>query len=104
MMTSSANADPLKDEIAPPANCGWPSPSASAVARSGPPRPTPVVMRACRVDLGREMAAQLGVPVEYVVHQNSGQITDAAARRQMGCHVPAPGRGTGNPDELRPGL
>lgn len=32
------------------------------------------------VDLGREMAAQLGVPVEYVVHQNSGQITDAASK------------------------
>jgi len=31
------------------------------------------------VDLGKEMAAQLGVPVAYVVHQNSGQITDAAA-------------------------
>jgi polar amino acid transport system substrate-binding protein len=32
------------------------------------------------VDLGKEMAAQLGVPVEYVIHQNSGQITDAAAK------------------------
>lgn len=32
------------------------------------------------VDLGKEMAAQLGVPVEYVVHQNSGQITDAAGK------------------------
>ncbi len=32
------------------------------------------------VDLGKEMAAKLGVPVEYVVHQNSGQITDAAAK------------------------
>lgn len=32
------------------------------------------------VDLGKEMAAQLGVPVEYVVHQNSGQITDAASK------------------------
>ena len=32
------------------------------------------------VDLGREMATQLGVPVEYVIHQNSGQITDAAAK------------------------
>lgn len=31
------------------------------------------------VDLGREMAGQLGVPVEYVVYQNSGQITDAAS-------------------------
>jgi polar amino acid transport system substrate-binding protein len=32
------------------------------------------------VDLGKEMAAQLGVPVEYIVHQNSGQITDAAGK------------------------
>ena len=32
------------------------------------------------VDLGKQMAAQLGVPVEYVIHQNSGQITDAAAK------------------------
>jgi polar amino acid transport system substrate-binding protein len=32
------------------------------------------------VDLGKEMARQLGVPVEYVVHQNSGQITDAASK------------------------
>src|SRR5215831_12654036 len=32
------------------------------------------------VDLGKSMAAELGVPVEYVVHQNSGQITDAAAK------------------------
>jgi polar amino acid transport system substrate-binding protein len=32
------------------------------------------------VDLGKQMAAQLGVPVVYVVHQNSGQITDEASR------------------------
>jgi len=32
------------------------------------------------VDLGREMAAQLGVPVEYVPFSNSGQITDAASK------------------------
>jgi polar amino acid transport system substrate-binding protein len=32
------------------------------------------------VSLSREMAAQLGVPVEYVAHQNSGQITDAASK------------------------
>jgi polar amino acid transport system substrate-binding protein len=31
------------------------------------------------VDLGKEMAAQLGVPVEYVAYPNSGQITDAAS-------------------------
>jgi len=32
------------------------------------------------VDLGKEMAAKLGVPVEYVPYQNSGQITDAASK------------------------
>jgi polar amino acid transport system substrate-binding protein len=32
------------------------------------------------VDLGKEMAAQLGVPVDYVVFQNSGQITDASSQ------------------------
>jgi polar amino acid transport system substrate-binding protein len=32
------------------------------------------------VDLGKEMAAQLGLPVEYVPFQNSGQITDAASK------------------------
>ncbi len=31
------------------------------------------------VDLGKEMAAQLGIPVEYVAYDNSGKITDAAA-------------------------
>jgi polar amino acid transport system substrate-binding protein len=32
------------------------------------------------VDLGKEMASQLGLPVEYVAYDNSGQITDAAAK------------------------
>jgi polar amino acid transport system substrate-binding protein len=32
------------------------------------------------VDLGRQMAAQLGVPVEYVPYSNSGLITDAASQ------------------------
>jgi polar amino acid transport system substrate-binding protein len=32
------------------------------------------------VDLGKEMAAQLGVSVDYVAFQNSGQITDAASK------------------------
>jgi polar amino acid transport system substrate-binding protein len=32
------------------------------------------------VDLGKAMAVQLGVPVEYVVYRNSGEITDAAAK------------------------
>jgi polar amino acid transport system substrate-binding protein len=32
------------------------------------------------VDLGKAMAVQLGVPVEYIVYRNSGEITDAAAK------------------------
>ncbi len=32
------------------------------------------------VDLGAEMARRLGVPVAYETYENSGQITDAAAR------------------------
>src|SRR5580692_6385789 len=32
------------------------------------------------VELGKAMALRLGVGVEYVVHQNSGEITDAAAK------------------------
>ena len=80
MMTGPARADALKDEIAPtgklrvaiaisPAGGAFWSTKTEAGGYAGVP-----------VDLGKEMAAQLGVPVEYVVHNNSGQITDAAAK------------------------
>jgi polar amino acid transport system substrate-binding protein len=80
MMTGLASADALRDEIAPtgklrvaiaisPAGGGFWSTKTEAGGYAGVP-----------VDLGKEMAAQLGVPVEYVVHQNSGQITDEASK------------------------
>ena len=80
MIAVPASADPLKDEIAPtgklrvaiaisPAGGAFWSTKTEAGAYAGVP-----------VDLGKEMAAQLGVPVEYVVHQNSGQIIDAASK------------------------
>jgi len=80
MMAGPASADGLKDEIAPtgklrvaiaisPAGGAFWSTKTEAGGYAGVP-----------VDLGKEMAAQLGVPVEYVVHQNSGQITDAASK------------------------
>ena len=80
MMTGLACADALKDEIAPtgklrvaiaisPAGGAFWSTKNQAGGYAGVP-----------VDLGKEMAAQLGVPVEYVVHQNSGQITDEASK------------------------
>ncbi len=79
MMAGPATADALKDEIAPtgklrvaigisPAGGAFWSTGNEAGGYAGVP-----------VDLGKEMAAQLGVPVEYVAYPNSGQITDAAS-------------------------
>ena len=79
MMTAVASADALKDEIAPtgklrvaiaisPAGGAFWSTKKADGSYAGVP-----------VDLGKAMAAKLGVPVEYVVHQNSGQITDTAS-------------------------
>ena len=80
MMAIPANADALKDEMAPtgrlrvaigisPAGGAFWSTKTEGGGYAGVP-----------VDLGKEMAIQLGVPVEYVVHQNSGQITEAASK------------------------
>ena len=79
MSVIAAGADPLKDESIPTGKLRvaigisaaggafWSSKNETG-GYSGVP-----------VDLGREMAAQLGVPVEYVAYPNSGQITDAAS-------------------------
>jgi polar amino acid transport system substrate-binding protein len=80
MIAGPASADALKDEIAPtgklrvaiaisPAGGAFWSTRNEAGGYAGVP-----------VDLGKEMASQLGVPVEYVVHQNSGQIVDAVSK------------------------
>jgi polar amino acid transport system substrate-binding protein len=80
MVAGPASADALKDEIAPtgklrvaiaisPAGGAFWSTKTETGGYAGVP-----------VDLGKEMAAQLGLPVEYVVHQNSGQIVDAVAK------------------------
>ena len=79
MTTMPASADALKDEIAPtgklrvaiaisPAGGAFWSTKTESGGYAGVP-----------VDLGREMAAELGVPVEYVAYQNSGQIVDAVS-------------------------
>src|SRR5712675_24207 len=80
MMTMSAIADPLKDEIAPTGKLRVAiaiSPAGGAFwctkTESGGYAGVPV-------DLGKAMAAQLGVPVEYVAHNNSGQIVDAVSK------------------------
>jgi polar amino acid transport system substrate-binding protein len=79
VMAMPANADALRDEIAPtgklrvaigisPAGGAFWSTRSEAGGYVGVP-----------VDLGKEMAAQLGIPVEYVAYPNSGKITDAAS-------------------------
>jgi len=74
-----ALADGLKDEVAPTGKLRV----AIAISPAGGAfwsTKTEAGYAGVPVDLGKEMAAQLGVPVEYVVHQNSGQITDAASK------------------------
>jgi len=74
-----ALADGLKDEIAPTGKLRV----AIAISPAGGAfwsTKTEAGYAGVPVDLGKEMAGQLGVPVEYVVHQNSGQITDASSK------------------------
>jgi polar amino acid transport system substrate-binding protein len=74
-----ALADGLKDEIAPTGKLRV----AIAISAAGGAfwsTKTEAGYAGVPVDLGEEMAAQLGIPVEYVVYQNSGQITDAAGK------------------------
>jgi polar amino acid transport system substrate-binding protein len=79
MTTSFASADALKDEIAPTGKLRV----AIAISPAGGAfwsTRTETGFAGVPVDLGKEMAAQLGVPVEYVVHNNSGQIVDATGK------------------------
>jgi polar amino acid transport system substrate-binding protein len=80
MMTGAACADGLMDQMAPTgrlrvaiaisaAGGAFWSTENGAGGYAGVP-----------VDLGKAMAAQLGVPVEYVAYPNSGRITDAASK------------------------
>jgi polar amino acid transport system substrate-binding protein len=79
MMAGAARGDALKDQIAPtgklrvalgisPAGGAYWSTKTESGGYAGVP-----------VDLGKAMAEQLGVPVEYVAYPNSGQITDSVS-------------------------
>jgi polar amino acid transport system substrate-binding protein len=79
MMTTPASAASLKEEIAPTGRLRV----AIAISPAGGAfwsTKTETGYAGVPVDLGREMAAQLGVPVEYVAHNNSGQIVDATGK------------------------
>ncbi len=78
MMAVPASADPLKDEIVPTGKLRVAigiSPAGGAYWSTK----TENGYAGVPVDLGKAMAAQLGVPVEYVAYPNSGLITDAAS-------------------------
>jgi len=78
MLVGSARADALKDEIAPTGKLRVAigiSPAGGAFWSTK----TEAGYAGVPVDLGKVMADQLGVPVEYIAYQNSGQITDAAS-------------------------
>jgi polar amino acid transport system substrate-binding protein len=79
LLSGPASADALKDELFPtgklrvaigisPAGGAYWSTRTEAGGYAGVP-----------VDLGKAMADQLGVPVEYVPYQNSGLITDSVS-------------------------
>jgi polar amino acid transport system substrate-binding protein len=79
LMSGSANADPLKDEIAPAGKLRVAigiSPAGGAYWSTK----TENGYAGVPVDLGKALADLLGLPVEYVAYPNSGKITDAAAK------------------------
>src|SRR3954469_6742704 len=79
MIAAPAGADALKDELAPTGKLRVGiaiSPAGGAFWSTK----TENGFAGVPVDLGKAMAAQLGVPVEYVPHNNSGQIVDAVGK------------------------
>src|SRR5579863_919515 len=78
LMSGSAHADGLKDQIAPTGKLRVAigiSPAGGAYWSTK----TENGYAGVPVDLGKALADQLGLPVEYVTYSNSGLITDAAS-------------------------
>ena len=80
MVAGPATAAGLKDEIAPTGKLRVALGISAAGGAFWSTKTESGGYAGVPVDLGREMAAQLGVPVEYVAYQNSGQVTDAASK------------------------
>jgi polar amino acid transport system substrate-binding protein len=80
MTAGPAGADGIKDEIAPTGKLRVAIAISAAGGAFWSTKSETGGYAGVPVELGREMAAQLGVPVEYVAYQNSGQITDAASK------------------------
>jgi polar amino acid transport system substrate-binding protein len=80
VMAMPANADDLRDDIAPTGKLRVAIAISTAGGAFWSAKNEAGGYAGVPVDLGKEMAAQLGVPVEYVAYHNSGQITDDAAK------------------------
>jgi polar amino acid transport system substrate-binding protein len=80
MMAMAANADGLKDEIVPTGKLRVAIGISAAGGAFWSTKTESGGYAGVPVDLGKDMAMQLGVPVEYVAYPNSGQITDAASK------------------------
>ena len=79
LMAVPALADGLKDEIAPTGKLRVAIGISAAGGAFWSNKTESGGYTGVPVDLGKDMAAQLGVPVEYVAYPNSGKITDAAS-------------------------
>jgi polar amino acid transport system substrate-binding protein len=79
-MMAPANAGDLKSEIAPTGKLRVAIGISAAGGAFWSNKNESGAYVGVPVDLGKEMAAQLGVPVEYIAYPNSGQITDAASK------------------------
>jgi len=79
MMAAPARADALKDEMAPTGKLRVAIAISAAGGAFWCTKNESGGYAGVPVDLGKEMAAQLGVPVEYVAYSNSGKITEAAS-------------------------
>jgi polar amino acid transport system substrate-binding protein len=78
MMAGSARADGLKDELVPTGKLRVAIAISAAGGAFWSTKNEAGGYAGVPVDLGKAMAAQLGVSVEYVAYANSGKITDAA--------------------------
>jgi polar amino acid transport system substrate-binding protein len=79
MMAGPAGADALKDEIAPTGKLRVAIGISAAGGAFWSRKNEAGGYAGVPVDLGKDMADQLGVGVEYVAYPNSGQITDSAS-------------------------
>jgi polar amino acid transport system substrate-binding protein len=80
MMAIPAQANGLKDDIAPTGKLRVALGISAAGGAFWCTKTESGGYAGVPVDLGKALAAQIGVPVEYVAYPNSGQVTDAAGK------------------------